>query len=151
MRNTGQYRNTASFGKRQEYIAIAELLQRGYDVYTPLVDDQGIDCVIRRGDQDYVDLQIKARSKDCDLKNAGRFTAMKIPNPREKYFFLFYSEQAKTSWIFPSIKLVELAFQNKKGKNVETYSINLTGQRNGEAYALPKYSEYEGNFELLMT
>ena len=38
------YRNTASFGKRQEYSVIAELLKRGFDVYMTLVDDQGIMC-----------------------------------------------------------------------------------------------------------
>jgi hypothetical protein len=34
------YRSSASFGKRQEYIAVAELLRRGHDVYMTLVDDQ---------------------------------------------------------------------------------------------------------------
>ena len=36
----GKHRHRASFGKRQEYIAIAELLRRAYDVYMTLVDDQ---------------------------------------------------------------------------------------------------------------
>jgi hypothetical protein len=31
----------------QEYVAVAELLPRGFDVYTTLVDDQQIDCIIR--------------------------------------------------------------------------------------------------------
>lgn len=42
-----KHRSTASFGKRQEYIAVAELLRRGFDVYMTLVDDQQIDCVVR--------------------------------------------------------------------------------------------------------
>jgi len=41
------YRSSAAFGKRQEYIAVAELLRRGYDVYMILVDNLQIDCVIR--------------------------------------------------------------------------------------------------------
>ena len=36
------FRDRASFGKRQEYVAIAELLKREYDVYMTLVDDRGI-------------------------------------------------------------------------------------------------------------
>jgi len=79
------FRSTASFGKRQEYVVIAELLRRGFDVYQTLVDDQGIDCIIRLDDQGglrYIDLQIKARSKDCDPNNAGRFAAIEIVNPR---------------------------------------------------------------------
>lgn len=42
------FRTSASFGKRQEYVAIAELLRRGFDVYMTLVDDQQIDCIIRQ-------------------------------------------------------------------------------------------------------
>ena len=148
----GKYRHRASFGKRQEYIAVAELLRRGYDVYMPLVDDQQIDCIIRRGDHDYVDLQIKARSRDCKPANAGRF-ALDIPNPREKYFFLFYSESIKTYWIFPSNKLVTIFLPNKKGKNKGKYNVRLTGFRKnkGGVYARPEFRQYENNFGLLRT
>ena len=68
--------------------------------------DQGIDCVIRRGEHDYVDLQIKARSNDCQPTDAGSFAAMEIPKTREKYFFLFYSAQAETYWISPRLNLL---------------------------------------------
>ena len=147
-----QYRHSASFGKRQEYVAIAELLRRGYDVYIPLVDDQQIDCVLRRGDHDYVDLQIKARSQDCKPTNAGRF-GVHIPNPRQKYFFLFYSEPIKTYWVFPSNELVNIVSQNKKGKNEGKYNVRLTGfsKKKGGVYARPEFRQYENNFELLRT
>lgn len=59
------YRDAASFGKRQEFVAIAELLRRGFDVYLTLVDDMQIDCVIRqdvKGEPVYLDVQTKARS-----------------------------------------------------------------------------------------
>jgi len=55
---------TASFGKRQEFVAIAELLRRGLDVYLSLVEYKQIDCVKRRevdGKPIYLDIQIKAR------------------------------------------------------------------------------------------
>ncbi len=147
----GQYRNRASFGKRQEFIAIAELLRRGFDVYIPLVDDQQIDCVIRRGDHDYVDVQIKARSRDCKTKDAGRFAAMDIPSPREKYFFLFYSEHIDVYWVFPSCELVKRASQNQRGKNKGKYTVSLTGLRRGKVYVSEKFGEFENNFELLWT
>ncbi len=144
-----QYRDRVSFGKRQEYIAIAKLLQRGFDVYMPLVDDQQIDCVIRRGDHDYLDVQIKSRSRDCKPIDAGRFSAMTIPYPREKYFFLFYSEYINTYWMFPSQQLVEAASQNRSGKDKGKYSINLTGFKGGEVYALKRFCQYQDNFDLL--
>ena len=146
------FRHRASFGKRQEYIAIAELLKRGFDVYMPLVDDQHIDCIIRRDNNDYLDIQIKARSRDCLPGDAGRFAAMEVPHPRKKYYFIFYSEQANCYWIFPSLKLIELASQNKKGKNAGKYHIHLTGysKRRNEVYPNSKFDEYKNNFKSLM-
>ena len=155
--NQREYRNKVSFGKQREFITIAKLLELKFDVYTPLVDDQGIDCIIRRGDNDYVELQIKARSKICQPKDAGMFSAMKIPEPRKNYFFIFYSEQAEQDgkqgiyWIFPSLKLVNEASKNEKGTDAGTYNINLTRQKKGKVYPSEKYSEYINNFELLTT
>lgn len=71
-----RYRDSASFGKRQEYVVVAELLKRGFDVYMTLVDDQGIDCIIRKDEHTYIDIQIKARSKTAQQWNF--FAAMTI-------------------------------------------------------------------------
>jgi len=147
-----RYRDLASFGKRQEFIAIAELLKRGFDVYIPLIDDQQIDCVIRKmvnGKPVYIDVQIKARSKDCKPHNAARFSAMTI-KPRDNYFFIFYSERLDTYWIIPSKELVKIASQNKKGKNKGKYQINLAGySKTKKFYSFQKFKKYEGNFKLL--
>ena len=108
------YRDTASFGKRQEFSAIAELLRQGFDVYSTLVDDQGIDCVVRLDETRYVDIQIKARSRTA--KQWNLFAAMKF-EPRESLFFIFYTEKNETYWTIPSPELVKLCSQNKSGKN----------------------------------
>ena len=147
--NQGQYRNRASFGKRQEYVIISELLEQGFDVYIPLVDDRQIDCVIRRRQDDYIDVQIKARSRDCSPFDAGRFAAMNIPAPRDNYYFILYSEQAGCYWVFPSVKLVQLASQNKQGENIGKYHINLTGLKNKQAYPLSKFDEFKNNLQIL--
>lgn len=100
------YRSSASFGKRQEFIAIAELLRRKFDVYLTLVDDQQIDCIIRQeksGQLWYLDIQIKARSNDAH--NGGLFAALEIRQPREHFYFIFYSEQAHTYWVIPSLRI----------------------------------------------
>ena len=147
-----QYRLSASFGKRQEFIAIAELLKHGFDVYLTLVDDQQIDCVVRKEVNTkpvYLDVQIKARSKDCDPKNAGRFAAMQIRKPRSNYFFIFYSEQADAYWVMTSKEVVEKATRNKTGKNIGKYTINFTGLRQGCVTRKPEYEPYRNRFELL--
>ncbi|MEM0135340.1 MAG: hypothetical protein QXU18_08975 [Thermoplasmatales archaeon] len=143
------YRDTASFGKRQEYTAIAEMLKRGFDVYMTLVDDQGIDCVIRRecnGNPDYLDIQIKARSKECKPNDAARFAAMNIPNPRSNLWFIFYSEQLDKYWIINSMELTSKgkANQNKSGKNAGKWHINLAGySKSGVVTASKRFSKYE--------
>ena len=93
----------------EKYITVGELLRRGLDVYMTLVDDQQIDCIIRQekiGQLRYLDIQIKARSNQCIEKDGGFFPAMHVRNPRENFYFIFYSEHANTYWIVPSLELV---------------------------------------------
>ena len=150
--NNRTYRTLASFGKRQEFIAISELLKRGFDVYIPLVDDQQVDCIIKKVVNDkpiYIDIQIKARSKDCKPYDAARFAAMTI-YPRDNYFFIFYSEQLDTYWIIPSNELVKIASKNRKGKNKGKYHINLAlWSKNKGLRRNSKFKKYENNFKLL--
>ena len=135
----------ASFGKRQEYKAVAELLGLGYDVYIPLVDDKQIDCVLRINENRYLDIQIKARSKQVDISTGAVFAGGKRVDPRDTYFYIFYSEHIDTYWIMPSLKLEEYVPGNDK------WAIQLAGKVKGkdEIHPKEKYSEYENNFELL--
>lgn len=145
------YRHTASFGKRQEFVAIAELLRRNYDVYLTLVDDQGIDCVIRQGPNKYFDVQIKARSKDCNPKNAGNFPQLVVPEPRKNYIFIFYSERINKYWIIPSTVLVAPGFCNqiKSGPSLGKYRVMLTNYSTAKdsVSARPKYEKWIDAFE----
>lgn len=148
------YRHAASFGKRQEYAAVAELLRRGYDVYMTLVDDQQIDCVVRkevRGKPVYIDIQIKARSNQCKVNYAGTFAAMEIRKPRKNFFFVFYSERANCYWVVPSLELVKEATQNKSGANTGKYKIVFTNcnTKTNEVRARPRFDKYKNNFQLL--
>lgn len=144
------FRSTASFGKRQEYIAVAELLRRGFDVYMTLVDDQQIDCVVRLPESPprYIDVQIKARSRNA--KNASTFAALEIREPRQNFIFLFYSEACETYWVMPSMDIVEKANRAKSGENVGRYRIVFANRnRAGKWVPRPKWRCYENNFDLL--
>ena len=147
------FRSSASFGKRQEYVAVAELLRRGFDVYMTLVDDQQIDCIIRQekdGKLRYLDIQIKARSKDCNPRNAGTFAAMEIRHPRENFCFIFFSEQASTYWVIPSLNLVREANCAKSGKNCGKYRIMFCAvSASGEVRPRPRFEKYRNNFDIL--
>ena len=148
------YRDSASFGKRQEFVAIAELLRRGFDVYLTLVDDLQIDCVIRQkvnGEPVYLDVQIKARSLKANKRNAGTFAALEVRNPRKNFFFIFFSEQAGAYWVMPSLDLVKEANRNKTGANKGRYRIVFTNhsQKTGEVRPRPRFERYRNNFEML--
>ena len=140
--------SSASFGKRQEFVAISELLRQGHDVYLTLVDDKGIDCVVRsETGSTYLDMQVKARSKDCVPKDRGFFAAWELKNPRSNYWFLFYSEELDDYWVIPSLKLDKLAHINKQGKNPGKRSILLAtwSKKQQRLLPRPKFSEFQGD------
>lgn len=64
------FRDIASFEKRVEYIIISDMLMKGLDIYVPLVVDHGVDCVIKRKDGTFIEVQIKGRSQSAKQKGA---------------------------------------------------------------------------------
>ena len=144
------FRNSASFGKRKEFVVMDELMKLGHDVYLTLVDDLQIDCVLRF-DTDpprYIDVQIKARSRNA--KHPGTFAALEIRKPRPGYFFIFYSEPAKHCWVMPSEDVARRAHRSKSGKSKGRYSITFTNTSvRGEVRPRPKWEEYKDKFVLL--
>ena len=141
-----RFRDSSSFGKRQEYSVVAELLKRNFDVYMTLVDDQGIDCVIRLDDKRYLDIQIKARSKDA--KQGNFFAAMNF-KPRNNLFFIFYTEYNDTFWTIPSSDVKSLSITNKSGANIGKCALTLPRTIKGpKADRFEKYRK-ENGFALL--
>lgn len=156
---TGQpFRKTASFGKRIEYWIIGEMLKEGLDVYVPLVDDDAIDAVIRRKDETFITVQIKARSRGVVERNAALFAA--IPHElRDNYWFVFYSERMDMKWIMTSDEFIHESVQNKSGKNKGKRSIWFNGGKKDKAtgkvveyckkqfekYIAPDYSRLKSN------
>lgn len=70
------FRHSAGFGKRMEYNLVGKMLMEGLDVYLPLVDDHGVDCVIKKEDGTFIEAQIKLdqmKSKKGMLLCSRRF------------------------------------------------------------------------------
>ena len=57
---------------------VGKMLMEGLDVYLPLVDDHGVDCVIKRENGTFIEVQIKARSRDVAPGDAALFAAIFI-------------------------------------------------------------------------
>lgn len=139
--------DSASFGKRMEYYLIGQMLKEGLDCYMPLVDDKAIDVVIRKPSGEYIEVQIKARSKTVAAGDAALFAAMSHEK-RENYYFVFYSERLETMFIMSSAEYLQECHTNKKGNNAGKHSIWFNGHRANkttgvkEEYVYPKYSKY---------
>ncbi|MBR1662671.1 MAG: hypothetical protein IJ694_10435 [Acidaminococcaceae bacterium] len=122
------FRHTAGFGKRMEYNLIGKMLMEGLDVYVPLVDDHGVDCVIKREDGTFIEVQIKARSREVIDGDAALFAA--IPHElTDNFYFVFYSERLDMMWILSSEEFLKECVTNKKGKNAGKHSIWFNGNR----------------------
>jgi hypothetical protein len=150
---TKSYRATASFGKRQEFIAIARLLEEGFDVYQTLVDDQQIDCVIRgkRGRVPvYIDIQVKARSENADRKSWGIWPGIKLLEPRSNLFIVFYSHPLnKTYWVVPSKYLADHSTRVNTGKYEGRYTVTLVTATSGGDRDNPSFTRFKNTFQPL--
>jgi hypothetical protein len=127
----------------------------GLDRSQPLVDDFGIDAVIRKKDNQFVEVQIKARSRTVKEGDAGLFAAIVHPLPRNNYYFVFYSERLDAMWIMSSEQFIAEAVQNKSGKNVGKRSIWFNGTKTDAAtkkkveYPKLRYEKYRAqNFSI---
>lgn len=141
------YRNLASFGKRMEYYIIGLMLKEGLDCYVPLVDDDGIDLIIRKDDSIFIEVQIKARSKNVKDGDAALFAGINH-TLRNNYFFVFYSERINTIWILSSEEYLNNCATNKGGKNAGKTNIKLNGNKKNletgqyKEYPLQRFEKY---------
>lgn len=137
MAKSNTFRHNAGFGKRMEFFVISKMLEQGLDVYIPLVDDFGIDAVIRKSDGTFVEVQIKARSSDVKFGDAALFAAL-THELRSNYYFVFYSHRMKKTWIMSSQEFIENSVQNKSGKNIGKRSIWFNGKSTKNLLEHPK-------------
>jgi len=102
-------KETQRTGKQGELAVMGELVRRGFDLFLPVIDIYGIDCIMRTP-TGYKEIQIKTREKAktllFDVKN---FT------PRDNLFIICFDlKEPKNFWIFPSKVFMEHAYHLKK-------------------------------------
>lgn len=109
------FRDSASFGKRMEYRLIGDMLMEGLDCYVPLVDDHGVDLVIKKQDGTFIEVQIKARGTDIRAGDAALFSAISH-ELTANFYFVFHSERMGKTWIMSSEEFIQNCSLNKNGK-----------------------------------
>ena len=141
------FRHTAGFGKRMEYKLVGDMLMEGLDCYLPLVDDHGVDCVIKKSDGTFIEVQIKARSNAVTEGDAALFSAI-VHDHKPNFYFVFYSERMDMMWILSSEEFLQVCVTNKTGKNEGKRSIWFNGNKinketgKKEEYCLPKFEKF---------
>lgn len=144
------FRHSAGFGKRMEYNLIGKMLMEGLDVYVPLVDDHGVDAVIKKEDGTYIEIQIKARSSEVADGDAALFSAL-VHEYRPNYYFVFYSDRLKAMWIMSSEEFLKECVTNKNGKNAGKRSIWFNGNRKNpetgikQEYCYERFDKYRAD------
>ncbi len=139
-------------GKRLRFAVVAELVRRGFEVYLPAVDEAGSDCVLRpEGEQGpcWLELRIETRTADATPAKAALFTGLDVPDPRSGLAFIFYAALADAYWVVPSLELVKLARQHKRGKDKGKYTISFCRVQAGKPLPDPQYAAYQGAFQRL--
>lgn len=112
-----------------------------------MVDDHGVDCVIKKSDGTFIEIQIKARSNEVTDGDAALFAAISHEYTKN-FFFVFYSERLDKMWILSSEEFLQECVTNKTGKNAGKRSIWFNGNKKNpktgqkEEYAKERYDKY---------
>lgn len=144
-------KNNITFGHSIERLVESMLLREDRDVYIPSSDDHGIDMIVATkctgctedncSDCDASGNKPASRFQEIQIKSVrtgGLFAAIKCPNPRPEYWFVFYVEQHNTFWLVNSMDFVQIASRNVKGKNIGKYSLLLASPK-GIRAAMAQY------------
>lgn len=77
---------TQQLGRYGEYIAKMEFARLGFDIYSPEVDDKGIDFVLRCGVDAFYDVQVKSLRPTGDEQlcdpSQGSLPSAQVPPAR---------------------------------------------------------------------
>jgi hypothetical protein len=103
--------------------------------------------VIKKQDGTFIEVQIKARSKEVADGDAALFAAItheKTPN----FYFVFYSERLEMMWILSSEEFLKECDTNVNGKNKGKHVIWFNGNRKEndseikKEYCKERYEKY---------
>ncbi|GHV61010.1 hypothetical protein AGMMS49587_04030 [Spirochaetia bacterium] len=126
-------------GKQFEHYVISRMLDANLDVYLPVVDDHGVDAVVKTPGGTWEEIQIKGCSRDKKYGNAALFAEIKCDKARPNYWFVFYAERLDTLLLLSSKELTRLVNPGAKGKLV--IKFNGKNKEKGE-YILEQYEKY---------
>ena len=117
-------------GKRGEYMVIGKLLEKGFTVYTPVADVEGIDCIIRNEKKRLIQIQVKTRNENGE---DGRFFTIKDFKPDSDFFICCYLIDTDELWVIPSYSFYKLS-RLDENKGTRTLAMNMIAKRELSKY-----------------
>ncbi len=135
--------NRLQVGRYAEYLVKMELTLAGFQVYSPEIDDRGIDFVARRGDGPYYEVQVKSLresgyiflSKDKTPLSPHRLIAVVILRDCQPPNLYLISTLA---WERPNSLFVSHDYKGKKSD--PEWGLNVSKKNQGllDSYAFEK-------------
>ncbi len=126
-------RDSKMTGKKGELIIIKRFLDKDYTLYTPVVDVEGIDCILKNSNDKLFEIQIKTRNRY--IKPVS-FEVLWL-KPRDRYFICCYNMTDDEVWMIPAKIFKDLAGDPQKTKNGDNEYIiemNEENRKNLEKY-----------------
>ena len=121
--------NTMIKGRIAELKVAARLLEERREVYAPLVDDRGIDFLIRRADGTVDEIQVKS-VKDRWFQVTTKESHEEAARPRR---WVICVDGHGTTWVMPAKVFFDAATVSQDEKGLYTYDLDLDVTRKGNA------------------
>lgn len=125
--------DTQSKGKWAELRVIGELVREGFTaIYTPVIDVEGVDIIVKREDGSYSEIQVKSRSR---MEDSFQVRGLK---QKENLFLVLHVLNTDDFWIIPSADFIDLA---RKTGNSYVLSSSTENRK--------KMQKYRNDWDLL--
>lgn len=145
--------SSARKGKIAEMKIIEYFVNRDFEVYTPFVDDKGVDLLVKNKKGGYFEIQVKTRTEEAkEPSELGLFKNIELLEPRRNYYFAFnfQVDEADRTYFIPTLDLLKVANKvTRSENNKHNITIKIAGlTRKGKAYENKKLERYKENWRV---
>ena len=134
--------HTAITGKKGEYDIITKLMSEDFIVYTPVLDMNGVDCVVKNKHSRLIEIQIKTRNKGEGYNK--EFVIKREFKPHKDFFICCYLIDKDEFWFIPSFVFQKLC-RKENGCSILTMDLEnekeLTGYRKERGFYMLNQEE----------
>lgn len=144
LKNSSKFKTSAK-GKGVEHFLFSWMIKKGLDVYLPIVDDKGIDAIVRLDSGNFAEIQIKSSSREVKEGDRGLFANIHH-ELSENFWFIFHSEGMERYWLLSSKELIDFTSpQSASDKAKGRRRIKFTKIKKGKEVLKPEFEQFVMN------